>query len=423
MARAPVVDQELVEEAAKIATGQSVNAEKAEEHAENEGALAPPVDTRDQDEGQRRAAPEEGAPVAEQPAKPEGFPAKRSRSEVVKAAREKRASEEEEARGLSADTAPSEQEQPVVEPPAPAAQQPVAKRVLKVDRRDVELSQEEMDSAARIGIAFQNRLTELNQLIPQLRGLAQQQPLRQSGDGPESTASPQGQRTTAQTPPRVAAIDDAKAKDLIEKIRYGDDEQGVEALRELTQLNAPPPGQPALSPDQLLQQLDALQQQRQAMREVGDQFAQAHPEIAQDKGLATLLVQRMHDEALGELQRIGLRPDQLQPALSNPDIAFKWHRELRGQGYQLSTPEQVRDAAATHVEGRYVRRETPPAPTNGQRPAETPRREQVERAKEQMAQPRRAAVVNRTPAAPPPRKTPAEVAEDMRRARGFRSIS
>jgi hypothetical protein len=432
MARRGVPDADALDRAARLANGE---AEPATNDAEpGEAELNRPVAP------EAEPAPVVAEPAAEQPA---ADPVAEVEAPPVRAVHSKRQEiiERAKAKRLEESAAQEPAEEPVVEelPALPKTTTPAAAapRALKVDHVQREVSQEEYDRAARLGLAVGNRLDALtNSLAEVNRRLANQPPAGQAPVERDSPASQPGQRTqppqTRRSPPRQAAdISDEELDRLGDLIVYGEADERRAALRELRGSGS------SLTVEDVIEEYERRRVREDELAAAGARFAEANPHIVQDEGLVQFTVNRMQAIAIDEMRAINVPPEYLAQAATDPEIAFAYHKDLRKQGWTgLSQPEAISDAAAQFVSKRYRIVDDPaPAPVPGARPAPTSltpstqrqvqpshdRRAQITAEKEQMRQPRRAAMIARTPAAPAPRSSQ-DVITGMRKARGYTTL-
>lgn len=423
MARRPALDPQELDRAAAIAEGRTPD--NPDEREPGETDLTAPVAPDNQPPAPEEAPiPPVEEPEAEAPAKT----VHTARQAIIERAKARKIEETTEAEPVAAEPAP--EPDPVVPVLDRAAALPT-KRKVKVDRVEREVGEEEYDTAARVGLALGNRLTELNQLLPQLRQLASQPPASHTPTDRDSPASPPADQVTARrTPSRVASLTDEKLDQIGEQLAYGEPEDRRAALRALVEEI----GGPAVTVDDVVSEIEARNTRSSAMAEAGAEFAKRHRTIASDPDLIDLTTKHMQRVCIEEMRAIGVEEHVLAEAAADLNTAFLYHGDLRRQGYQLSEPDTVSDKAAKHVAQKFGIQDGPapaplarPAPTSltpsTQRqitPAANRADREVE--KEQMRQPRRAAMVARTPPAPQARSRD-EVVRAMRQKRGFNTVA
>lgn len=340
---------------------------------------------------------------------------------------------------------PADMIAPELEPesePEPTPEPQPQKRTLKVDRRTVEVDQAEYDRAAQIGYAVGNRLGEMNRLNQDLqRGLAQLDEVLQSRQQGTDSPTRDGAEVAAQprTPTRASDLTDEQLAEIREKLIYGDDDQGIEALRtfllSLAGSDNEPGNREELTED-VLARIDAREQRNHDLATARDAFVKQHPTIARDEDLSWFAIRRMHSKVLDELRGIGVAEADLAPAVADWNKAFDWHRRYRAQVndqgqplYELRGGDDLLDEAAREVEARFG---ATPQPSPGQTPPSTrragqegglpPARQERVAEKEAMRVPRRAAAINRTPP-PEQRKTNSEIVAGYRTRRHFSNLS
>lgn len=291
------------------------------------------------------------------------------------------------------------------------------KHKLRVDHRDIEVTQQELEAAARQHYAAENRLAELNALKQQTAAqLAEMRALKENLARAESS-SPQRPTTPntdagRETPPRALG----NLRDIVEKIQLGDADEGAEALQSLLQEMRP---NQAVNAEQIAERALALQAERQQQREVADRFAEDHREIVNDPHLMKITVDRLHERIVEDMAAIGVQPVHLDQARRDFKVATAYHQDLRNQGYaKLRDPALLVKAAALDVEGRYVAPRRNEEPQSYREPA-APRYDDRRAAKRELSgsQPRRVSQVARAPERPA-KVSATSVVEQMRRARG-----
>lgn len=425
------VDQTDIDRAAALAEGKPAPNTPKDEAEPGEAELTSQAVTPEAEPDRPvEPKPEEQPVAAVEPEAPAPKKLHSKREEIVARAKAKRAEEagEQPAAPDSPAWPPAVEtsEQPKSEAPT---DQPVSvTRKLKVDRVERELTQDEYDSAARMGLALGNRLTELNQLIPQVRALANQAQQRQTeGDGDSRASPPETRQQTARAPSRASALPDEVLDRIGEAVVYGDEEQRRQALRELAASAGP-----ALTIEDVVEELQARNARTQELERAGQEFARRHGVVATDPGLQILTTQEMHRRAVDEMRAIGVEEKYLRQAQQNMDVALFWHGDFRRQGYQVSEADALADSAAEAIKKRYrLVDEEQPQPGTRPVPSALPQRTQQQdmretrsertAEKEQMRQPRRAAMVARTPGVPPARSR-GEIVNEKRKQRGYTTV-
>lgn len=423
MAKREVPDADAIDRAAKVAKGEDPDNPDVGEVGEAELTAPAPEPQPPSPAGEEAPVPPLEGPEAEAPART----VHSARKAIIERAKAKRLEEEPapvaEAAPVEEPTPqkPASEQQPVEQPP---------KRKLKVDRVEREVSEEEYDTAARVGLAVGNRLAELNQILPQLRQLANPPRTVQTPTDRDSAASPPANKVTARsTPSRVASLTDEKLDQIGEQLAYGEPEDRRAALRALAEeIGSGPP----VTADDVVQEVERRNARSQEMAIAGQEFGKRHPGIVADPDLVDLTTKHMQRVCIEEMWTIGVADDVLAEAAADLNVAFAYHGDLRRQGYQLSEPESVSDKAAKHVADKFgiadgpapALRPTPTALVPSTQRQITPAANRVDREleKEQMRNPRRAAMVERTPPTPAPlSRDEAKRARvlDMRRARGY----
>lgn len=341
------------------------------------------------------------------------------RQEVLERIKAKQAEEAtQEGDGFTSPASKGEAE-PVAEQSAeaPAASEK-PKRKLRVDHRDVEVTDEEFEELARKGLAVGNRLDELNALTRESRAaLAEIRQTRDTGDRSASPAPQQESRAADQGPQASqpqGPFDPARIRDVVDKIRVGDGDEGVAEFSSLLEEMAEGllKQKVGASPEEIAAQVEGNLRSQAALEATTKAFRDQHPEIAADPGLGLLAGLTVHDIVLSELREIGVPEDDLQLVSQNPILAASWHREYQEQGLRVSSAEDIAARATRQVEQKYLR----PVQTNGSGQNRTEERV-AEKRTDLQNQPRRASAVARQ--APQVEKTASQVVGDMRARRGF----
>lgn len=437
MARREPLDANAIDRAERLANGEDPDAgvqpgaarDPDPGEAQLEQPIAPEADQRQQRQPAEQPADD---PVVEEPPVKVQPAIHNKRAEIVERARAKRI---EEAAANEPVDEPA-REEPVAR--AQPQQQPVARKV-KVDHVEREVSPEEYERAARLGLAVGNRLDGLTNSLAEIRQhLANQRPVAQVPAERDSPASQPVARQQApqqrQSPPRqtAAEVTDEELDRLGDLLLYGEPEERRQALRELRSS-----GGSALTAEAVMEEIEARRHREDELAQAGQKFANDHPAIAKDRGLTMLAVAEMQALAIEEMRVINVPPEYLAQAMSDPEVAFQYHKNLRGQGYGgLSQPLELSNNAARAIAERYrVVDEPAPAPVPGARPNPTgqplstqrftppanARNDRAASKETMMQQPRRAAMIARTPPAPAARSR-GEVISGMRRARGYTTL-
>lgn len=422
------MDQTAIDRAARRAEGKEPEVEAVDPgEAELTSQAATPESEPQAEASRTEVAVAEDVAKREEPADPVHKKLHNKREEIVARAKAKRAEERGDAEAEPA----TPQEEP--EPRAVPGDQPISPtRRLKVDRVEREVTPEEYDTAARTGLALGNRLAELNALLPQLRALANGQQTRQAeGDADSRASLPENRQQTSQTPSRAVAVPDEVADRIRDRLVYGENEDGREAIRELAASLGP-----SFTMDDAVAALRAQLAREEELQRVGNDFVGRHGVVAADPDLRLLTAREVHALAIADMRRIGVEEHFLEQAAQDPDIAYDWHKDFRKRGFVMTDPNDLADQAAAAVRQRFSAQVAfleqqygqpqpgaqRPAPTNlpqrTMQPEMRDQRAQRVAEKEQMRQPRRAAMVARTPSAPPAKST-SEVIAGMRQKRGY----
>jgi hypothetical protein len=243
------------------------------------------------------------------------------------------------------------EENPEENPPETreAPQPPTFK--VKVNGKEMELSQEDLVKHAQIALASDSlldtakaKLKEINELQASIARAP-----RPAQDGHQ--AAPETQPAEQPQPDPAAPNQDEQIAKLIEAIQFGDDPaQARELLRNTIA------GMAGAKPDQVRQEVqNALVNER--MRDDGartakvlDSFKKDHPEFATDKLAQAALERQMYDLQAEDLVALGLDPANLVEgrATTPADIASA-HKYYRANGHAVRPPDVLLNEAARAV--------------------------------------------------------------------------
>jgi hypothetical protein len=235
---------------------------------------------------------------------------------------------------------------------------------VKVNGKEMELSQEDLVKHAQIALASDNildtakaKLREINELESSIRTRA----TRPAQDGHQ--AAPE---TQPAEPPQPAPADpnqDEQIAKLIEAIQFGDDPaQARELLRNtIASMSA--------KPDQVRTEVqNALVNER--MRDDGartakvlDTFRKDHPEFATDPLAQAALERQMYDLQAEDLRALGLDPANLvEGRPTTPADIASAHKYYRSTGMNVRPPDVLLNEASRAVsEWRGIKAPATPA--------------------------------------------------------------
>lgn len=371
-------------------------------------------------------APEETKKRAEAP------PSKRD--EVIKRIRAKR----------DAEDAPAEEEPPaeVDEPAAEKSEKPVEAVVqprkikVRVDHADRELTEEELIAAAQKGLAADNRLTEINRITSEARRRLAE---LDSEVHNRRQASPAHQPEAAVEEPAPTRVDSKINKDrlreVVEKIRYGEDDEGADALESLFEeaRSAQPAQQPQQqqaqpSPQEIAAQVAPIIQQQTQIQAAAREFADRHSEIAADPVMRMAVSQTARERMVQALQRHSEPNGEAIPSewvawvASAPDAnqTFARYHEFKKQGWGVPDGKALYEEAASHIEDKYrLKPQQVEQPEDNNLPSQTETRIEARQAEKRAMTPQpRRATPSRVVPSPPPQKTTGNVVQEMRARRG-----
>lgn len=363
------------------------------------------------------------------------------RTAVFKSIREKREREEREARG----------EEPVVEPAAetpeepakeePKPETPVAKRKIKVDGREREVTDEELLSAARKHFAAEGNFEEAKRASRQAReelaeiqrmrhAFAQQQTQQRATQQEQPPAEPEAQ------PRAKGKIDPTRLRETVEKIQFGDPEEGAQALASAIETAVSDVVQargPNVSPDEIVTRAAQAVQQQYTTQRIYSEFKARHPEVESDPYMRSAAIGRTREMCI-EAMRNYVHPEndavipeqwlQKVERAQNPQEVFDTYSRFREAGWNL--PHDLGERAAVEIERRYNLRRPAQQQPAAQRPApavtaaeQRSQTREIEK-REMPRQPQRANVTTRATQGTPPPRSRADTVLAMRRSRGFK---
>jgi hypothetical protein len=249
---------------------------------------------------------------------------------------------------------------------APTGEQPSPKPPtfkVKVNGKEMELSQEDLVKHAQIALASDGlldtakaKLKEINELQASLRAPRPAQDGHQADPGTQQAEQPQ--------PAAADPNQDEQIAKLIEAIQFGDDPAKARDLLRNTIA-----GMAGAKPDQVRQEVQtALVNER--MRDDGartakvlESFKKDHPEYATDTRAQAALERTMYDLQAEDLSAIGLDPANLVEGrpTTPADIAAA-HKYYRANGMNVRAPDVLLNEAARAVsEWRGIKAPATPA--------------------------------------------------------------
>lgn len=277
-------------------------------------------------------------------------------------------------------------EQPVVETPQ------VVRRTLKVQGRDVELTQDEIDRLAQTAYAAGDILgrakrerAEAAEILETVRKQTVANHSQPATDRP----SPQ------QTTPEDTKPGDDELDEIIDRIQVGDRNEAKAALKKHGDLIERRLEEKIGDLDtriaDTIRTREETNQTAQRTREVWDGFVSAEPAFKDNRTLQTALVAETTNQMKHELLNLGVREEileryQQQSGLSEVDVVAKAYRDLLGQGHKLPSHGDILMQSAKSIrQGLGIRDPAPTPQVVTYDPAE-----RVERKRVLTPQPRRA---------------------------------
>lgn len=379
--------------------------------------IAPPDNTEPVAERVVQTEPATAEPVKEEKKEPSiGSPFERNKNAAVEAYRKSREPKEGEAEfqalpeaveksrfGANVETradreakreeARNPQPKAEVQPEQPVVETPqVVRRTLKVQGRDVELTQDEIDRLAQTAYAAGDILgrakrerAEAAEILETVR----KQTVANHSQSADDRPSPQ------QTTPEDTKPGDDELDEIIDRIQVGDRNEAKAALKKHGDLIArrleDKIGDLDARIADTIRTREETNQTAQRTREVWDGFVSAEPAFKDNRTLQTALVAETTNQMKRELLSLGVQEElleryQQQSGLSEVDVVAKAYRDLLGQGHKLPSHGDILMQSAKSIRQGLGIRDTAPTPqVVTYDPAE-----RVERKRVLTPQPRRA---------------------------------
>lgn len=273
-------------------------------------------------------------------------------------------------------------------PPPPEPSQPVAKRKLKVLGQEVELTQEEIESAARKTLAAEDylekarkRMEDASAIQQEVITLQRQLLAERAGQPPKSPGDATNTQTTDGADDQADGVESHDpAQDVIETIQYGDPADAKEKLRAFIKAEAEQQARAALTTNRNETELERSQRQ---LKEFQDQNA----ELAADTMARNAIQGRIMELQRDDLLNLGYKAENLPIDLS--ELA-NMHLRHRGQGHNV---RQI-GTLLTTARDDYVKWRGGPAQT--QAPAAVPAQSQPQQQTTQTSAQKVAVNVDRT---------------------------
>lgn len=232
-----------------------------------------------------------------------------------------------------------------------------------------------------------------------------------------------------------AAVDKEKLADIVRRIQVGDEEEGAQALLELTELTRPQAPQPQVDVSSLVQQEIMAAQIRRENDQAIQKFTQEFPEIAENSLRVAAMLRATTEEMINDLKSTGYTDQQLAEISNNTDKLSSVHQQARLRGAKFRDPSalltdvgnrvmkdlNIVRPEATKVEESKVasKPQVQPKPQTTLDPAQA----QARIARKQAAQVQPKPAGARTPVAQAPKpKTAYDIVMEMRKERKFSAL-
>lgn len=278
--------------------------------------------------------------------------------------------------------------EPVVETPQ------VVRRTLKVQGRDVELTQEQIDAFAQQAYAAGDIVARAKQMrseAAQLLETVQKQAVANHSQPAADGSRPQ------QTQPEDTKPGDDELDEIIDRIQVGDRHEAKAALKKhgdlIERRLEERIGDLDARIDDTIRTREQNDRTAKQTREVWDGFVTAEPAFKKNAALQTALIAETVSQMKSELLNLGVREElldgyQRENGLSEADVVGKAYRDLLGKGHNLPSHGDILKQSAKSIrEGLGFRDPAPTPQVVSYDPAE-----RVERKRVLTPQPRRANV-------------------------------
>lgn len=296
-----------------------------------------------------------------------------------------------------------------------------AKRKLKVQGRELELTDDEIIQKAQIALAADDVLGDAKRLKADL--ISKLELLDSAAKANQSRPAADQDRSQPQ-PSEDTKPDDSELDDIIDRIQIGDKQEAKEALRKHGDLIQ----------RRIVEQLGDIDariidttrvhaenvSRQTRTREVLESFTTDYPEFGRSQPLQSALFTDTVNEMKTELLNLGVDPEvlalaQRQRGMSEADVVGTAYRDLQAKGYALPDHGDILRRSAENIRREFG---VTPAPTP--KPAPQPQSfdpaERIERKRVITPQPRRANISPGTEAAEMSREEKQRAAVQQMRA-------
>lgn len=243
------------------------------------------------------------------------------------------------------------------EPPPPAAdannEPPPAKRKLKVNGQERELTQEEIEAAAQKALAADDYLEQAKGKYKDAQQLLETTRVTVSRQNPAEPPAPTAAEGDDTSDPQNHAD---PLKEVVEQIQYGDPDKAKELLGKTI-------AQAATAAVKQVSTTERVQQDIAADLRAHDEFVKANPEFASDPIAHSVIRDGLLNGYRDDLRKIGVPDDQIPNDASR---LANLHRQHKLNGAQVRPVATLLNDAADRLNqwrGGKPRSETNPTPS------------------------------------------------------------
>ena len=282
-----------------------------------------------------------------------------------------------------------------VQPPVQPQQHldaPQAKRKLKVNGKEVELDQEQVDAYAQKALAADTILDQAKRDRAEARTLLEELRAAKATHAPDAEL-PVASRTAPATIP-----DDADLADIVDKIQVGDPKEAAAALHKYgAEIEKRILDRLGNIDETIATQMEIVTETAQRRRETHDtlrSFGESNPEFRSSPALQAALAQEAAQTMRNRMFEIGVEPETLdrmkaERRMNDIEVTAFAYRTLQQQGYALPAHPDILKESAASLRKQFGMVTPQPQP---QPQIQIDTREREERKRALATQPRRATV-------------------------------
>lgn len=250
--------------------------------------------------------------------------------------------------------APPADPEPAPEP-APAAEEK-RRFKLRVNHRDIEVTEDELIAEAQKSLAAGDILAEAKRARQQASEQPPREPARPHQD--ETLADP---AEPVPEPSTAAPHQDDDLTKLIEDIQFGDPKEAATKLRDLVTRETQRASQTETTRYLMGQDLERTMEQFNA-------FKDANPDLVNDPTASRLIQGFIEDGYREDLRKLGVPEDRMPTDINGLAEYHRWYRVNRRP--VRSAEQLLTDAKSRLQEWRGTPATPPPQPSQAQRPAQ-----------------------------------------------------